>query len=74
MKIDTKALKHDVLSKESSLAILPLVAKEQKYLKSETALFKCCRTAPTEDTSPTYEIVVKIIDGSESLREVITWT
>ena len=73
MKVDAKAFKYDVLSKESSLAILPLVPKEFKYLKSETATFKC-RTSPREDTSPTYEIVVKIIDGSESLREVLTWT
>ena len=70
MKIDTKAV--NVLSKSDTLAILPLESKPVKYTRAQTALFKC-RTTPTQADSPTYEVVIKILDGSETLREAITW-
>ena len=70
MKIDTKSV--NILSKSDTLAILPLESKPVKYTRAQTALFKC-RTTPTQADSPTYEVVIKILDGSETLREAITW-
>jgi hypothetical protein len=72
MKVDPKIFKHDVLSKETSLAILPLTLAKVKYSKHETCMFKC-RTSPQEADSPTYELTVKVIDGSETLREILMW-
>ena len=60
------------MKERNSPAILSLVAKEFKYTKSETAPFKC-HTNPTQADSPTYEVIIKIIDGSESLCEILLW-
>ena len=52
--------------------LLPLVAEKHEYEDTRTSSFKLL-TDPTEPASVTYYFKMHQIDGSEPLREILTF-
>ena len=71
MKISQQAL-DSITTKGSSKMILPLVPEKVKYKKEQMMSFRL-RTDPAVDTSPTYDLYVPFVTGTEDLRACISF-
>ena len=72
MKIDQKALTSAVTQDAAAAVLLPLERTERKYQKHETSSFKL-KTDPVDATSTMYEVTIPIVNGNESIRDMIDW-
>ena len=59
-------------SKSKPDPILPLIGDEDEVRKEDLLTFTC-RAVPANANSTTYKMPVRILDGTESLRTIITW-
>ena len=54
--------------------IIPLADDEEHHkLTKENSITWEPRTVPTDNTSPTYKVQVRILSGSESVRQMMRW-
>ena len=63
---NTKSKKPDI--------IFPLVEDDEEYkLNKNNSTSWELKTVPTDNTSPTYKVMVRILEGNETPRQILRW-